>query len=481
MADGTAIDTADVLAIDATVLSSTGSAPFGITGRGFTPKPFARLLAEKLALARLLFGDDVDLGSGSAIRKLLEVAALEDARTWAALSSMYDNSFVISASGEALTRLGEEVGLPRPHLEAQGKVSLKLQGQLPAGTTAIDIPRGARLSTAGGHQVATDESVVLSPMSPARDVAVVAFYPGPEHNLDPNATGADGSHPQKIDRWNRLDPAVATLDAAERAAGTPLVVIEHTEPLTGGELYWPDARYRQLVLSTPRSIWSVDAIRIAVSLVPGVRQVVVRDGLGGLDIHQSIFGNFNFIERLFATERDLGSPYYFSVLVAPAPGAIWDGPDGLRISVESAIEDLRPIGIFPQVTQAQEVGIGVRADLVVRGLPLPAGSRAAVNASEPAVALKNRLIDRLRAYVDSLDFGEPVRAAEVIWAMMNEVGMTDVRHLQLLRYPPGFDAVDFISAPLSTGPEALPLGQNVELLADQIAVLVEDPSGLRIV
>ena len=62
------------------------------------PKSFARLLAEKLALARALLGDDLDLGSGSAIRKLLEVSALEDARTWAALATIYDNSFVGSAA-----------------------------------------------------------------------------------------------------------------------------------------------------------------------------------------------------------------------------------------------------------------------------------------------------------------------------------------------------------------------------------------------
>ena len=99
------------------------------------PKSFARLLAEKLALARALLGDDLDLGSGSAIRKLLEVAALEDARTWAALAAIYDNSFVVSATGEALSRLGEELGLPRPFLEANGTVKLKLTGFAAAART----------------------------------------------------------------------------------------------------------------------------------------------------------------------------------------------------------------------------------------------------------------------------------------------------------------------------------------------------------
>src|SRR5262249_46213676 len=166
----------------------------------------------------------------------------------------------------------------------------KLVGKLPQGVTQIAIPRGTRMSSPGGHHVATDESVVLSASNAALDVAVAAFYPGPDHNLDPAKPN------QKLDRWNRLDPMVKELDDAEKAANAVLVQIEHTTALTGGELQWPDARYRDLLLRAPRSLWTVEAIETAVSLVPGVRQSQVRDALGGLDINQSIFGNFNFIE-----------------------------------------------------------------------------------------------------------------------------------------------------------------------------------------
>ena len=51
MADGTSLDLTDVLAIDETVTRSTGSANFGITPAGFLPKPFTRLLAEKIVAA----------------------------------------------------------------------------------------------------------------------------------------------------------------------------------------------------------------------------------------------------------------------------------------------------------------------------------------------------------------------------------------------------------------------------------------------
>src|SRR5438067_2413287 len=127
------INVADVLAVDASVAQTTGGADYGITSTGFNPKPFARLLAEKVALAQAL-------------------------------------------------------------------------------------------------------------------------------NLDPAAV------PQKIDRWNELDPALADCLAVRDAAQSTLKVdIQHTEKLTGGELQWPDERYRDLLLRAPRSIWTADAIEIAVS------------------------------------------------------------------------------------------------------------------------------------------------------------------------------------------------------------------------
>lgn len=482
MADSTntRIETADVLAIDAAVMRSSGSSQFGVTREGFIPKPYARLLAEKLALARELFGADLDLGSGSAIRKLLEVSALEDARTWAALTSMYDNNFISTATGEALSRLGEEVGITRPFLEAAGKVRLNLVGSLPEGMEQLSIPRGARMLTAGGHHVAVDEAVVLSGANPEREASVVAFYPGPEHNLDPAVPGLDRNFPQKISSWNKADTALGHLFAAEEKAHTELIKINHTSRLSGGELQWPDSRYRQLLLQAPRSLWTVGAIQIAVSLIPGVRQVQVRDSFGGLDLSQSIFGTFNFMERLFSADRSLVSPYYFTVLVAPIQAAIWEGRDGLKASIESAIEDLRPISIFPKIIQAVQIGVSVRAGLMVKGIPMPTGPRNVVNNSSPAKALKQRLLARLQGYIDTLSFGEPVRASEIIWAMMSEPGVVDILDLELLRYPSAIEVVDFNSSGSPNGRQVFGQGKNVTLQSGEVPVFIDDSTGLVI-
>ena len=359
MSNGTStIDVTDVLGIDSSVMLTTGSAGFGVLQSGFVPKSFARLLGEKLAIARELFDNSIDLTSGSAIRKLLELASLEEMRTWAALATMYDNSFVVSATGEALSRLGDELGLPRPGLEAIGAITLTLTGNPPGDVVPLTIERGSRLLTPGGHHVATTESVALSAVGMPQQVGVAAFYPGPDSNLDPSVPA------EKISAWNPADAKLQAFLEARAGSGNAFDVgIAHTAALTGGELFWPDERYRRLLLSAPRSTWTADAIQTAVSLVPGVRQVRVRDNWGGLDINQAIFGDFNFIERVFGSERDIGSPYYITVLVAPTDAAIWEGPDGLRAQVESAIEDLRPVSIFPSVEEAEVIGIGISGEL----------------------------------------------------------------------------------------------------------------------
>jgi hypothetical protein len=490
MSDDTSLDLSEILAVDEAVTRSTGSDGFGVTAAGFLPKPFTRLLAEKIALARQLIDDDLDLSSGSVLRKLLEVSALEDARTWSAIGALYDDLFVGTARGRALSDLGAELGLDRPFLTSSGQVTLTLAGPLPDGIEQLVMPRGSRLSTPGGHRVALASTIVLNRRTSSLPAAVVSFDPGPAGNLDPGVTDAGGNHPQRVDRWEIADGKLAALLAADTAAGLPagasaagqgLVRVDHTIALTGGEQYWDDERYRALLLAAPRSIWTADAIAATVALVPGVRQVSVRDGWGGIDLSQSVFGDFTFLERLFAVDRDLASPYFVSVLVAPTEAAVWDGPNGLQASVEAAIRDVRPVGVFPDVIEADQVFVGVQAEVVTTGLALPAGSTASTNSSPSALALKGRLAERLHQVVDRLRLAEPVRSAAVTAALMAEPGITDVVNLRLVRFPPLVDTVGSPDSPDATdGPQVLGADQNLTLGAGQIAVLVDAPDLLSV-
>lgn len=484
MTDDHLLDLTEILAVDAEVLAGSGSPGYGITADGFRPKPFTRLLAEKLALARHVLDPAVDLTSGSIVRKLCEMTALEDARTWVAIGDEFDSLFVTSAVGRALSDLGAELGVPRPYVCASGSVALALGGALPAGIDAVELPRGTRLTTPGGHRVWLGAGVRLHASAQTATVPVLSFDPGPVGNLDPQALDDDGVASQQIDRFDLADARLADLVRADIAAGldplasatgTGLVRITHTTALSGGEVLWSDERYRELLLRAPRGLWSVAAVTETVRSVPGVRQVAVRDGWGGLDLSHSIYGDFNFIERLFAAERDVASPYYVRVLVAPTDAAYWDGPGGLQASVEAALLDVRPLGIFPDVVQASQVMVAVRAQVLTEGLVLPSGEPATVNSSPAAAAIKARLLRRVQDAVGDLGFGEPVRHARVLHALMAEPGVRDVTDLALVRFPPSLDASDTGAAV-----DVLGCGESLALQPDQVAVLVDQPELLTL-
>jgi hypothetical protein len=113
---------------------------------------------------------------------------------------------------------------------------------------------------------------------------------------------------------------------------------------------------------------------------------------------------------------------------------------------------------------------------VVRGLPFPAGTPTTVDGSAASMAMKSRLLIRLGRYIETLDFGEPVRPAQIIAAFLREPGVEDLRNLRILRNP--------ASDPVQARPdqtEVLALGDNLILRADEIAVAIDDPRYLRIV
>ncbi|MGG8407768.1 hypothetical protein ACM614_14650 [Streptomyces sp. 12297] len=404
-------------------ISGSGK-PFGITPEGFVPKPLARLLEEKKAAAQVLFGSDVDLTAGSALRKILEIIALEEARSWVHLALAYEDTRVSTATGDALTRLGAELGLPRPHHRAGGQVAFDLVGTLPPEVPALVLPRGTRLLTANRHDYFTDEPATLTNTGRVATVAVRAFEPGPGHDAAAKEVGG----------FNPLDPRTDLVRKLS-AGGPPLVTVTHTTATDGGGTYWSDSRYRELLLAYPRNLWTPEAVRIVVSLVPGVRQALVHDLYGGLDIDKPIFGSFTFLERLFSQERSLGNPHFFTVLVAPEEGALWDGPGQLAERVAAAIDQVRPVGVAPNIDRAGEVSVGFTCKISVEGLPIPAGRPDAV-ASPEAAALKGRILDRVRRRVQALGMGEPVRYSEILWSAMEESGVVDARGLRLRRFPP---------------------------------------------
>ena len=420
MSDPIILDPARLTELEALVLRSGDGGAYGFReDAGFEPKPYQRLVEEGFAAARFIFGADVDLANGSVLRKLVELNALSQAGLHATLARAVDDSFAVSARGAALSRIGEELGFPRPWLRATGQVSIKAPAAV---ITALGgdlvLPKGTRLRSADGtRHVMTTQSVKLAP-DQNQSVPVTAFIPGPSHNLDPS----------QITELNPDDPAVKDLVRRLRSAVPPVdneqfLQIEQSSALIGGERMWDDERYRALILRAPRSIWTVEAVLLAVELVPGVVRASVADEFGGLDMDRPIFGNFVFGERVFGRDRDIFSPFALKVHVAAEEGAIWDGPGGLREAVLSAIDAVRPMGVFAQVDAADEIAVALQAVIVV--------------STPPGEAFKARVLERVGNYIGGLSFSEPVRSSRLIFEIMKDPIVVDVRDLRL--WTPGPD------------------------------------------
>ena len=67
-----------------------------------------------------MFGDDVDLTSGSALRKVLDAVAWDAHELWRGLEAQYYANFVTTAQGPSLDLLGTDLGLARRNLTARG-------------------------------------------------------------------------------------------------------------------------------------------------------------------------------------------------------------------------------------------------------------------------------------------------------------------------------------------------------------------------
>jgi len=137
---------------------------------------------------------------------------------------------------------------------------------------------------------------------------------------------------------------------------------------------WRAARggpdYRARLLGVPRTIWTLDALLAQILDVDGVRDAAVFDPLRGVDVSQSYFNMFLFGQRAFSLERQIGSPYCFDIVVAVEPGWPWTTAGGSIPGVYDTVARngarVAAVSIFPNILEANDVNVGVRATLVVQ-------------------------------------------------------------------------------------------------------------------
>jgi hypothetical protein len=418
-------------------------ADYGINPSGFEIKPVDVLLAEAAERARAMFGSDVDLRSSSTLRQILNLTAFGHQELWKAAERQFYAGFVSTATGEALDLAGESLGVERRFLFAQGKVKLTLANEAPG--RVYQIPLGTLLETDPPvRQFRTLARVALSDQAKEAEVEVVALRRGPLSNVAAAAI-------------QRINPDFA---ARRLTLGAATVTPANEQPTAGGELQEDDISFRTLLLGFPRTLWTLESVRQAVKAVDGVRDCWLLDPAGGVDVSGSRFKLFAFSQRRFGSQRLLGSPYRFQVLVATLPGYPWDsfgGATGVREEVEKALEAVRPVSIFPALRRANHVQVGLRARVLTA-----AGHDSPGVLAEITRALEHR--------INALGLGRSVLYSEVLYDAMGVAGVIDVQGLRLRRCPPLLERITFGRHGRFQGEVVeLPVGENLDLDPDEIA------------
>jgi len=420
---------------------------YGVTKNGFIIKPFQAILTDKFRRAREMFGDDVDLRSTSALRKVLDICSFEDQELWKRMEQLYYSTFVSTASGDALNVLGDDVGIPRRFLAATGQVKLKLSGQAPG--RIYNLPVGTVVETDAPVQFRTLALASLSDQDKEAVVDVEALTRGPSGNVSANEI-------------NKINPRYAQ---HYLNLGSATIKVQNEARTTGGEKQEDDAAYRDHLLGTPRTLWTLESVRHVVKNIEGVRDCRLFDPAGGADVSLSIFNLFVFNQRRFGSQRLFGTPYYFDILVALYPGFLWDsegGVTGVRESIQGAIREVRPISIFPNLREASDVLVGIRAKVVIK---------SGLDQNAVLGAIKDKLEHR----VNALGLGGSVLYSEVLVDCMEVSGVVDLQGLRLRRCPPLFQRINFSSNQrFQREVIEAAVGENLTLLPDEIAVFQVD-------
>ncbi|MFB6828363.1 baseplate J/gp47 family protein [Streptomyces hydrogenans] len=424
----------------------TSEERFGVTEDGFVVKGIDRIIADQQTRARAMFGDDVDLTSGSALRKVLDAAAFDTHELWRALESQYYGTFVTTAQGPSLDLLGRDLGLRRRELRARGPVFLTLANEeadrryaLPQGTVlltepAADTPVLAFRST---------RTALLSTERRSTTVEAEAVTRGETGNI------AAGTRLRLDPEWaqHNLDLGAAEVQAVAQ------------QSFHDGDIGESDAVYRARLLGVPRTVWTQEALLAQVLDVNGVRDAAVFDPLGGVEATRRTFGTFRYGSRAFSRDRQTGSPYFFDIVVAAEPGWPWNSGEalvsGVYDEVLAVVRQWRPVSIFPDVLAANQVDVGMRATLVVE-------------AGHDEEAVKGAILDAVRASVNRLRLGHGVLHSDIVLSSRTVAGVVDVRNLRLRRFAPAFGQTSY-GGGVYGGARELSVGENLDLAPDEIA------------
>ena len=227
---------------------------YGVTDRGFIPKPFSVILNELKQLARQQFGDDIDLGEHSRMLRFLELIAKRENDVWQLLEDVYYSAFIDFAQAESLDNIAALIGYKRyPARKATGKVIFSTSS--PASDDVI-IPEGTRVATA-------DESVIFKTTKPA---VLKAGETQVEAEIEAVEAGVKGNVAANT-ITKILDP-VSGIES-----------VNNPNPTAGGKDVESDEEFRYRIKTTIQSLGkaTLDAILARVRNVEGVKAASIEE------------------------------------------------------------------------------------------------------------------------------------------------------------------------------------------------------------
>ena len=206
---------------------------YGATPQGFLVKTEDVLIAELEQRARELFGNDIDLSPLEPLGAFIRLLSFALSGNWQAFEGNYYTSYIDTAEGVNLDRLGQFAGIPRKSAQTE-KVTLTFSG-----SNAIVIPVGFLVQTPSGVLYRTIESKTIE----AGTVNVQA-----ESDLVGTASRVTSGQLTEI-----VTPQVG-IDSVTNASGS-----------SGGALVESDGDYRARILASVgfiKNSGAVDYIKI---------------------------------------------------------------------------------------------------------------------------------------------------------------------------------------------------------------------------
>lgn len=151
---------------------------YGLTEKGFIRPTYEQIWEEQQAIARSMFGDDINLNENSPQGLFYRSLIWEIANAWQAAEEVYYSAFIDFNEGHPQDLTGGNIGLRRtPAMKAQGTVKF-------TGTNGVKIPKGTIVQTEEGLQFETVERGWIT--DGEANVKVEAVLPGECGNLEPD-------------------------------------------------------------------------------------------------------------------------------------------------------------------------------------------------------------------------------------------------------------------------------------------------------